>query len=266
MSLPKRTAPCGRGRRCSLVRHMPTECVRFPHPPGGSRFPAMPGRNADRTRRHIRRPPLGLRDAPSHHRRDLPPYPRHDGRRAMPADIPPLSSSDAPGCSPAFTTSSPAKGEQSRVSPTDRAVSGFFLFRSFGARGLPTSWENRQGNAHRKSWNFLPFSWHEAPAYGFAGTEGGDGIFALPDAVGHRKGLALQRDPRFVCWQTIECRAVERGESFELVQCSLFFEDLGVDLEGAGCGEDAGAPTGAFLGCNGMRCAVGAEKKPALSR
>src|SRR5580704_12557819 len=61
--------------------------------------------------------------------------------------------------------------------------------------------------------------------------------------------------------QPVEIRTVQRREHLEAIERAFFLEHLGVKLEGAGRGENAGAAAGGLLGRDRMRRAVGAEKE-----
>src|SRR5690349_12447561 len=97
----------------------------------------------------------------------------------------------------------------------------------------------------------------ELPAEGLAGKERDDGA----DALRHRAIAAFQRHRALVQRKPVEARPVFRSEGFEMREGAVLIEHRGISLEREGRVEDARASAARFLGIDGVRSAVGAEKK-----
>ena len=97
----------------------------------------------------------------------------------------------------------------------------------------------------------------QAPAQIFTGAQRDNVQLAEWQAGRGGPFFANQGDAIGVGRQTIEARAVEAGECFELVQRIALFERFGIQLDGGVRGVAAGAAAGGFLGMLGVRRRVG---------
>ena len=102
---------------------------------------------------------------------------------------------------------------------------------------------------------------HELPRQRFAAAQRLEFRLAEGQRLGHRPGLAPQRDGAGVARQAVEVGAVEAGEGFEPVERAGRVEGLGVQLERAERRVAAGAAAGVLLQVRGVRRAVGAEEE-----
>ncbi|MCY1292421.1 hypothetical protein D9M70_416480 [compost metagenome] len=91
------------------------------------------------------------------------------------------------------------------------------------------------------------------------GDQTGAGLDLL--GIGDRFSLLAQRDRFLVDRQTVPGGAVQRGEGFELVECTLLLEHMRQAAHGVDRGVDAGAAAGAFLQRIDMGGGVGAEEE-----
>ena len=100
------------------------------------------------------------------------------------------------------------------------------------------------------------------PSHAAAGAHG-DELPAVADgeAVGHGLRLFHQGDGVGVFGQAVEAGAVFRGEGFEFVERTDLLEGFGIELDGGGGAEHAGAAAGVFFGVLRVRRGVGAEEE-----